>query len=68
MVKTVLYEILAKYGCFACFTCISKTILAYRAFHRFGQAKFPDDDLILGLSQFLILPPKMLLNSKSGQN
>jgi hypothetical protein len=39
----------------------------YRAFHRFGHAKFPDDGSILGSSQFLILPqlpPKILLNSK----
>jgi len=28
----------------------------YRAFHRFGQAKFPDGGSILGSSQFLILP------------
>jgi len=39
----------------------------YRAFHRFGQDKFPDGVLVLGLSQFSILlqlPPKILLNSK----
>jgi len=41
----------------------------YRAFHRFGQAKFPDADggSILGSSQFSILhqlPPKRLLDSK----
>jgi len=31
----------------------------YRAFHRFGQAKFPDGGSVLGLSQFSILtqPP-----------
>jgi len=37
------------------------------AFHRFGQAKFPDGGLILGLSKFSILPqlpPKILLDSK----
>jgi hypothetical protein len=28
----------------------------YRAFNRFGQAKFPDGGLVLGLSQFSILP------------
>jgi len=39
----------------------------YRAFHGFGEAKFPDGDLVLGLGQFLILPqlpPKILLESK----
>jgi len=36
-------------------------------FHRFGQAKFPDGGLILGLSQLSELPQlpsKILLNSK----
>jgi hypothetical protein len=36
----------------------------YIAFHRFGQAKFPDDGSILGSSQFSILPwlpQKMML-------
>jgi len=36
-------------------------------FHGFGQAKFPDGGLVLGLSQFLILaqlPPKIMLVSK----
>jgi hypothetical protein len=28
----------------------------YRAFHRFGQAKFPDGGSVLGSSQFSILP------------
>jgi len=28
----------------------------HRAFHRFGQTKFPDGGLALGLSQFSILP------------
>jgi len=28
----------------------------YRAFHRFGQAKFPDGGLVLNSSQFSILP------------
>jgi hypothetical protein len=28
----------------------------YRAFHRFGQAKFPDGGSFLGSSQFLLLP------------
>jgi len=39
----------------------------YRAFHRFGKAKFPDGGLVLGSSQFSILPqlpPKILLDSK----
>jgi len=30
--------------------------LFHRAFHGFGQAKFPDGGLVLGLSQFSILP------------
>jgi len=40
--------------------------LYYRAFHGFGQAKFPDGGLGLGLSQFSILPqlpPKIQLSS-----
>jgi len=40
---------------------------SYRAFHGFGQVKFPDGCLVLGLSQFLILPklpPKILFDSK----
>ncbi len=28
----------------------------YRAFHRFGHAKFPDGGSVLGSSQFSILP------------
>ena len=28
----------------------------YRAFHRFEQAKFACGDLVIGLSQFLLLP------------
>jgi len=45
----------------------------YRAFHGFGQAKFPNNGLILGSSQFSLLPqlpqlpqlpPKILLDSK----
>jgi len=42
-------------------------IIIYRAFHRFGQAKFPDGGLVLGSSQFSImtqLPPKMMLSLK----
>jgi hypothetical protein len=37
------------------------------AFQGFGQAKFPDGGLVLGSSQFSILPqlpPKILLNLK----
>jgi len=30
--------------------------LFHRVFHRFGQVKFPDGGLVLGLSQFSILP------------
>jgi hypothetical protein len=36
----------------------------YRAFHGFGQAKFPNGGSVLGLSQFLKLPQlhlKMML-------
>jgi len=39
----------------------------YRAFHRFGQAKFPDGGSALGSSQFSILPQlhqKTMLASK----
>jgi len=39
----------------------------YRAFHIFGQAKFPDGGLVLGSSRFLILtqlPLKMTLDLK----
>jgi len=41
---------------------ISKDRKFYRAFHRFGQVKFPDDCSVLGSSQFSVLPqlpPKM---------
>ena len=40
--------------------------LIYRAFHRFGQAKIAYGGLVLGLSQFSILPqlpPKIMPNS-----
>jgi len=43
----------------------------YRAFHGFGQAKFPDVGSALGSSQFLVLPhlpPKILLDSKVVRN
>jgi len=39
----------------------------YRAFHRFGKAKFPNGGLVLGSNQFSILPqlpPKIMLYSK----
>jgi len=39
----------------------------YRAFHRFGQAKFPDGGSVLGLSQFSVLPqlpPRIMLSLK----
>jgi len=42
-------------------------ITTYRVFHRFGQAKFPDGDLVLGSSQFSVLPqkpPKTMLGLK----
>jgi hypothetical protein len=38
-----------------------------RAFHKFGQAKFHDGGLVLGSSQFSVLPqlpPKMMLGLK----
>ncbi len=44
---------------------------SYRAFHGYGQDKFPDGGLALGSSQFSILPQlplKMFLGYKSGQN
>jgi len=39
----------------------------YRAFHGFGQAKFTNGGLVLGLSQLSLLPqlpPNILLDSK----
>jgi hypothetical protein len=42
--------------------------LRYRVFHRFGQAKFPDGGLVLGSSQFSLLPqmtPKIILDSRA---
>jgi len=39
-------------------------ILKYRAFHRFGQAKFAYAGSILGLSQFMLLPLKTMLDLK----
>jgi len=44
-----------------------EVILYYRAFHRFGQAKFPDGGSVLGSSQFSVLPqlpPKTMLSLK----
>ncbi len=46
---------------------IKKVFKSYRAFYGFGQAKIPDVGLVLGLSQFSILPQlpsKILLDSK----
>jgi len=42
----------------------------YRAFHRLGQAKFPDGGSVLGSSQFSIMPQLPLNDAqlKSGQN
>jgi len=40
---------------------------SYRAFHRFGQAKIANGGLVLGSSQFSLLPQlpyKMVLDSK----
>jgi len=39
-----------------------KNVGNYRAFHRFGQAKFPDGGSVLGSSQFSILPQLPLKN------
>jgi len=46
-------------------------LTTYRAFHRFGQAKFPDGGSVLGSSQFSVLPQLPQKNDaqfKSGQN
>jgi len=43
-------------------TCVDSAF--YRAFHRFGQAKFLDGGLVLGSSQFSVLPqlpPKTMM-------
>jgi len=57
-------------------TCFDSAF--YRAFHRFGQAKFPNGGSVLGSSQFSVLPqlfstaPAASKNDdawfKSGQN
>ena len=42
-------------------------LATYRAFHRFGQAKIANGDLVLGSSRFSVLPQlsqKMTLASK----
>jgi len=44
-----------------------KTTQLYRAFHRFGQVKFPDGVSVFGLSQFSILLqllPEIMFDSK----
>jgi hypothetical protein len=44
-----------------------EVILYHRAFHRFGQGKFPDGGSVLGSSQFSVLPqlpPKTMLSLK----
>jgi len=44
---------------------LQKSKNLYRAFHEFGQVKFANDGLILGLSRLSILPqlpPKILLD------
>jgi len=46
---------------------LSSKLKCYRAFHGFGQAKFPDGGLVLSWRQFSILPqqpPKIMLDSK----
>ncbi len=50
-----------------CVFIFFQSLYCYRAFHGFGQAKFPDGGLVLGLIQFSILPQqhqKILLDSK----
>ncbi len=59
-----------------CWSCLYSNVVRpgtvrplshYRAFHGFGQAKFPYGSLVLGSSQFSILPqlpPKIMLDSK----
>jgi hypothetical protein len=45
--------------------------ICYRVFHGFEQAKYPDGGLVLGASQFTILPQLSLKKDaqfKSGQN
>jgi hypothetical protein len=52
---------------FLLFISAEEFLTYYRAFHRFGQAKFPDGGLVLGSSRFSILPqlpPKKLVISK----
>jgi len=47
---------------------VAKVSSTYRAFHRFGQAKFPYGDSVLGSSQFTLLPKlplKMMLDLKA---
>ena len=65
-----------------CLTCVelihcqtqnaeSSPIYFYRAIHRFGESKIANDGLVLGLSQFSILPElpyKMMLDSKVVKN
>jgi len=49
------------------FKCKDSECKNYRVFHGFGQAKFPSGSLVLGLSQFSILPQlpsKIMLDSK----
>jgi len=49
------------------FSKLYSAISCYRAFHRFGQVKFPDGGSVLGSSQFTLLPQltlKILLHSK----
>jgi len=46
-------------------------LITYRAFHIFGQLKFPDGGSVLGLSQISKLPKAVSKNDarfKSGQN
>jgi len=45
---------------------IDETANTYRAFHRFGQAKFPNGGLVLGSSQFSI-PPQPATSKNNAQ-
>jgi hypothetical protein len=62
------YEIAKHNRNYAAFVRIKfRRIDSYRSFHGFGQAKYPSGGLVLGLSQFSILPqlpPKIMLDSK----
>ncbi len=66
-----MYVMVVKLGCDIRFQRASQLSLSYREFHGLGQAKFSYGGLVLGSSQFSLLPQlpqKMTLNvCKSGQ-